>query len=101
VELRGEDDVVTAAAGERLANDLLRFALAVHVRGVDEVHPGVQGAMDDPDRVLVVRIPPRPVHHGAEAELADRHARAAEVAMLHQSLLFEGRVVSPDALSPK
>jgi len=49
VELGGQDDVVAAAAGERLADDDLRLALRVDVRGVDEVDPVVQRAVDDLD----------------------------------------------------
>ena len=84
VELRGEDDVVAPAAGERLADDLLGLALPVDVGGVDEVDPGVQRRVDDPDRLVVVGVAPRAEHHRAEAELADRHAGATQLAMLHR-----------------
>jgi hypothetical protein len=70
-ELRGQHDVV--AAGGRgpnpLANDLFRLAGGVDVGGVDEVDPGVERAVDDPDRVLVVGVAPGAEHHRAEAEL--------------------------------
>ena len=49
VDLRREHDVVAPAAGERLADDLLRLAARVDVGGVDEVDAGVERAMDDPD----------------------------------------------------
>src|SRR5215218_10028744 len=80
VELGAEDDVVAAPAGERLADDLLGLALAVDVGGVDEVDPGVQRRVDDPDRLAVVRVAPRAEHHRAQTELADRHAGATQLA---------------------
>ena len=82
VELGGQDDVV-AATGERLADDLLRLALAVHVGGVDEVDPGVERGVDDADRLLVIRVAPRSEHHGAEAHLADRDAGASQQTLFH------------------
>jgi hypothetical protein len=84
VELGGEDDVVTTAAGERLADDLLGLALPVDVGRVDEVDPGVKRRVDDPDRLVVVRVARRAEHHRAETELADRHAGATQLTMLHR-----------------
>jgi len=55
----GEHDVI-AAALECLADDLLGFAAGIHVGGVDEVDPCVQGPVDDPDRVVVVGFPMAP-----------------------------------------
>ena len=43
-ELRRQHDVVAAAAGECLADDLLRLAGGVDVGGVDEVDAGVERA---------------------------------------------------------
>ena len=83
VELGGEDDVVAPAAGERLADDLLGLALPVDVGGVDEVDPGVERRVDDPDRLVVIGVAPRAEHHRAEAELADGDAGASQLAMLH------------------
>ena len=94
VELGGEDHVVAAAAGERLADDLLGLALPVDIGGVDEVDPGVQRGMDDPNRLVVIRVAPRAEHHRAEAELAHRDASAAEVAMLHSLLLSSRAAVA-------
>jgi hypothetical protein len=42
---------------------------AEYVGGVDEVDPGVQGAVDDARRVVVVGVAPGADHHRAEAEL--------------------------------
>src|SRR5450755_4159501 len=53
VNLGREHDVVTLAAGEGLADDLLGLTPRVHVGGVDEVDPGVQRPVDDADRVVV------------------------------------------------
>ena len=83
VELGGEDDVVAAAAGERLADDLLGLAVPVDVGGVDEVDAGVERRVDDPDRVVVVGVAPGAEHHRAEAELADRDACVPELTVFH------------------
>jgi hypothetical protein len=83
VHLGREDDVVAPPAGERLGHDDLRLALRVDVRGVDEVDPRVERAVDDPDRVGVIGVAPGAEHHRAEAQLADRHAGPSQRAMLH------------------
>src|SRR5207247_7375689 len=82
-ELGGEDDVVAAAAGERLADDLLGLASRVDICGVDEVDTGAEGGVDDADAVVVVRVAPGAEHHGAEAQRADGDAGAAEGSVLH------------------
>ena len=91
VELRGEDDIVAPASGQRLSHDHLRLALAVDVGGVDEVDACVQCAMDDPDRRVVVRLAPCAEHHRPEAERADLHSCASETAVLHASTVRAGR----------
>jgi hypothetical protein len=55
VELGREDDVVPPAL-ECLADEGLRPALGVAVGGVDEVDAGVERAVDDADRVLLVAV---------------------------------------------
>ena len=67
-ELGGEHDVV-ATALQCLADDLLRLAGGVDVGGIDEVDPGIQRGVDDPDRVVVVGVAPGAEHHRAEAQL--------------------------------
>ena len=62
----------------------------VDVGGVDEVDPGVEGGVDDPDRLVVIRLSPGAEHHRAEAQLADLNAGAAEGAELHPAQLTEG-----------
>jgi hypothetical protein len=94
MDLGGEDDVVAPAAGQRLADDLLGLALGVDVGGVDEVDPGVQGPVDDPDALVVVGVAPVAEHHRAEAELADRDTGASERAMLRGLLLAGGPAVA-------
>ena len=84
--LRRQHDVV-AAALERLADDLLGLAGGVDVGGVDEVDPGVQRAVDDADRVVVVGVAPGAEHHRAEAELRDLDAGASERAVVHGVVL--------------
>ncbi len=42
-ELGREDVRVAGAVGEHLAEELLRLAARVHVRGVDEVDPDLEG----------------------------------------------------------
>ena len=70
VELRRQHDVV-ATPGQRLADDRLGLAARVHVGGVDEVDPGVEGGVDDRHAVVVVAVAHRPEHHRPEAQLAD------------------------------
>jgi hypothetical protein len=78
----GQHDVV-AAAFERLADDLFGLTGGIDVGGVDEVDPGVQRAVDDADRVVVVGVAPGAEHHRAEAELRDLDAGAPERAVVH------------------
>ena len=81
---------------ERLADDLLGLAVRVDVGGVDEVDPGVQRRVDDPDRLVVVGVAPRAEHHRAEAELADRDAGAPERSQFHRRApLVESRAAAP------
>src|SRR5215210_3109747 len=103
VELRGEDDVVAAAAGERLADDLLGLARPVDVGCVDEVDPGVERMVDDPDGLVVVGVAPGAEHHRAEAELADRNTSASEWSKFHKcssQLSIAGAALSLDEASP-
>ena len=55
-----EHDTVTAACGQRLADDLLRLPAGIDVRRIDEVDPRVQRPVDDPDRLVVVGITQEP-----------------------------------------
>src|SRR6185369_11009461 len=80
--LGGEDDPL-AAVLDRLADDDFGFAVGVAVGGVDEVEPGVEGAVDDPDALFVVRVAPGAEHHRAEAERRDFETGLTEVAGVH------------------
>ena len=59
----------------------------VDVGRVDEVQASVEGAVNDPDRGLVVGIPPFPEHHRPQAQRTDLHTRAAKAPILHHSSL--------------
>ncbi len=83
VELRREHDLV-APPRERLPDDLLVLAGRVDVRRVDDVDPGVQCCVDDPDALGVVGVPPRAEHHRAEAQLADLDPGSTELPVLHR-----------------
>ena len=84
VHLRREHDRV-APALQGLADDLLRFAASVDIRGVDEVDPGVERGVDGANAFVVVGVAPRAEHHCAEAEWRDLHAGLAELASVHVS----------------
>src|SRR5581483_1986732 len=78
VGLGGQDHLIPAAADQRLGHDLLGLPARVDVGRVDEVDPGVEGPVDDPDRFLVVRVAPGAEHHGPEAHRAHLHAGTTE-----------------------
>jgi polysaccharide pyruvyl transferase WcaK-like protein len=86
VHLGGENNVV-AAALQRLADDLLALAGGVHISGVDEVDALVQGGVDDPDAVGMIRVADCTKHHRAEAMHADLDPSRAESAVTHRMLL--------------
>jgi hypothetical protein len=54
----------------------------VHVGGVDDVDPGVEGAVHDADGVGVVVVAPRAEQHRPQPEEADLDAGAAERSVL-------------------
>src|SRR4029450_5282458 len=84
VHLGREHDVV-APPRDRLADDLLRLTPRVDVRGVDEVHAGVERAVHDADALVVVGIAHFPQHHRPEAVLAHPDTGAPEVVHLHEA----------------
>ncbi len=84
MHLGGEDDILSPKAGQGLADDLLGLAGGVHVGRVDEVDTRFEGPLDDAHALVVVGRPPRPEHHGSEAEGRDPHAGAAEGAKFHE-----------------
>ncbi len=76
---------------ERLADDLLGLAARVDVGGVDEVDPGVERAVDDPDAVVVIWVAPVAEHHRAEAERADLGPCVSQRAVVHPFTVLTGR----------
>ena len=93
VDLRREDDVV-ATSLQGLPDDLLGLSGRVDVGGVDEVDPGVERRVDDPDAVVDIGVPPRAEHHRAEAVGAHADAGPTERSILHLRLL--GVASSPE-----
>ncbi len=90
VTFGGQHDVIAPATGQGLADDLLGLAGRIHVGGVHEVDARIEGPMDDPGRVLVVRDSERPEHHRTETERTDLHAGTAENAISHAWTLRAG-----------
>ncbi|GDY55976.1 hypothetical protein SVIO_065990 [Streptomyces violaceusniger] len=82
VDLGGEDDVVTAPP-QCLPHNLLGLALSIHVGGVDEVDPLVEGGVDDADTIVVVGVAAILEHHGPEAVDTDLDTGSAEGAIAH------------------
>ena len=84
VGLRGQDDALPSPEGQGLTHDLLRLAVGIHVRRVEEVDAGVQGSMNDPDRLVMVRITPGAEHHRPEAVRAHLDTGPTERAPPHR-----------------
>jgi hypothetical protein len=83
VHLACQRHIVTPAACQGLADDHLGLTSGVDIGGVDEVDPGIQRPVDDPDTLGVVFGAPLAEHHGAQAQAADGDAGASQTAMLH------------------
>ena len=82
VELGGQHHLVTTGC-QRGADDLLGGPVAVHVGGVDQVQPGVEGAVNDAAAGLNVGVAPRTEHHGAQRKGVHPDAAASDGAELH------------------
>ena len=84
-----------------LRHEPLAAPVAVHVRGVDEVHAGIDRRVQRPHRLLVVHLAPASANRPrAEADGRDRHVRPAESPVVHDGhcmkascLRGRGRVV--------
>src|SRR5690349_9514589 len=75
--------LVAPAAGERLAQQGLVVAPAVHVGAVEEVHAVVDGVVDDLDALGIVALAVGArQRHAAEADQEDAEARAAQLGRL-------------------
>ena len=83
VELRGEHVRVARPGAEHLAEELLRRAATVDVRGVDEVDPELEGAIDAGDRPVALDATAER-QPGAERDLGDVEVARAEAAVLHR-----------------
>ena len=82
-ELGSQEDLL-AAVGDRAADELLVGVGAVHVGGVQEVAPQLQGALDRGDRLAFVGGAVEGRHaHAAQADLRDLRAVGPESALVH------------------
>src|ERR1700730_6700165 len=86
--------MIPPAAGQGLADDLLRLPGGIHVGGVDEIDTRIESPMDDPHGIVVVGISERAEHHGAEAEGTDLDSGVTENAIAH---VVETRRLGPTA----
>jgi hypothetical protein len=85
-ELRGEHHVV-AAALDGAAHELLVAPDAVHVRGVEEVDPELQRAVDRGDRLRLVRVAVELRHpHAAQPHGGYLEALRAKCPSVHSYL---------------
>ena len=85
-KLDGKHHMLAPSACQGLAHYLFRLASGVAISGVNEVDPGVERLVNDPDRLVMIRVAKGTEHHRAEAQLADRDAGAAEGAVLHDCI---------------
>jgi hypothetical protein len=76
VNLGGKHDIV-ATTLQRLADNLLRLAVAVSVGGVDEVDAEIQALVDDADAGVVIGVGHAAEHHRTQAIGADLDAGPA------------------------
>ena len=84
----GGDERALRARGERLADALLRAAVAVDVGGVEQGHPGVEGGVQDVGGGVVVDVAPVAAElPGAQADDADVGPGPAERSLLHRASL--------------
>jgi hypothetical protein len=79
----GGDDQIVPAALDGPADDLLGLTAGVDVGGVDDVDAGLERAVDDADRVLVIGVAHLAEHHRAERELTDGYSGRPKRPALH------------------
>src|SRR5262249_33405490 len=83
----GREDHLAALVADRPARDLLGDTGRIHVGRVDEVAARVEEARHDARRGRLVAAPGGvPERHGAETQIGDLEAGAAELAQLHETL---------------
>src|SRR5690606_30069737 len=85
--LGGDDDLVAVVLelfAQRVAQDLLRLAEAVRLRGVEEVHPQFTGVPDGVHGGLLVEGPPLPAElPGSESNPGDFQSRSPQDRVPH------------------
>lgn len=74
--------IATGRLTYRLADYSFAFALIVNVRGVNEVHPDLNGMSDNPQGFRFARS--RAKVHGSETKSRNTHAGAAKRSILYQ-----------------
>ena len=77
----GGDHRVLPLPLQGFAQEDLALAPGVAVRGIEEVHPLVQGMMDDADGFPLVRLVPE--GHGAQTEAGDLQPAAPDQRVFH------------------
>ena len=93
-ELGRQHDSV-AAAGEELAEHVLRHAEVVDVGGVDERDAGVERHVEHLPALVAVGVAPRAEHHRSQPERADFDARRTQPTNLHPGSLTSRFAVWP------
>src|SRR5664280_1176451 len=71
VHLGGQNDLFPLGLCQGLSDDLLGLTRGVDVGGVDEVDAGIEGPVNDADRLVMIGGSPGPEHHGPQAQRAD------------------------------
>src|SRR5438552_8323890 len=73
--------------GNGLSYELLRLAMRIRVRGVDQVYSGIQRRVHDIDALLLVAIAIGAEHHGSQSVCAHADAGSSERAIFHGPFL--------------
>src|SRR5438552_14944653 len=69
--------------GNGLSYELLRLAMRIRVRGVDQIYSGIQRRVHDFDALLLVGIGIGTEHHGSERVCAHADTGSSERAIFH------------------
>jgi hypothetical protein len=92
VHFGGEHHLGTVHCCEGLGDNLFGLALGVDVRGVDKVDTGVERAVNDAHRLVVVGVTPFAEHHCPKTEGAYFHTGLAESVKVHTFTIFPSKV---------
>ena len=84
-ELRADHDLVTVRPGERLRENRLAAAVAVRIRGIEEVHASVERLAQQRHRRIIAMLAPPPGANrpDTEADLGDLDLGARDGAITH------------------